>query len=103
MEVGRMTSVLLTPEEAANILGLSTFTVRRLLREGELPGRKVGKRQWRIRRADLDEYLGTSDTSGISQHPQQSKDKSTRIEQLAVEQGVFPIADFDQLLGDAWP
>ena len=59
-----MTSVLLTPEEAARVLGLSPFTVRRLLREGELPGRKVGKRQWRIRSVDLEEYLGSSSTPG---------------------------------------
>ena len=49
--------LLLTPEEAAQLLGLSPFTVRRLLRQGELPGRKVGKRQWRIPRSGLEEYL----------------------------------------------
>src|SRR5437660_6357863 len=97
----KMMSVLLTPEEAAYILGLSPFTVRRLLREGELPGTKVGKRQWRIRRADLDKYLGTSLTSGVSPQPQQSKDRSARIEQLAAEQGVLPITDINQLRSDA--
>ena len=48
---------ILTPKEAANLLHLSLETVRRLLRTGQLPGRKVGPRQWRIRRADLDTYL----------------------------------------------
>ena len=48
---------VLTPKDAARILRLNLETVRRLLREGLLPGRKVGLRQWRIRRVDLDEYL----------------------------------------------
>lgn len=98
-----MTHMLLTTEEAAHILGLSPFTIRRLLREGELPGKKVGKRQWRIQRVDLDEYLSTSGSANTSHQPQQSRDKSARIEQLAAEQGVLPVADFDQLLGDDWP
>src|ERR1051326_6521732 len=95
-----MTPILLTPEQAAHILGLSTFTIRRLLREGELPGKKVDKRQWRILQADLDKYLSISGITNTSQHPNH---KLTRREQLAAEQGVLPITDFDQLLRDAWP
>lgn len=48
---------LLTPKEAADLLRLNVETVRRLLRTGQLPGCKVGPRQWRTRRADLDAYL----------------------------------------------
>jgi excisionase family DNA binding protein len=58
---------VLTPKEAARILRLNLETVRRLLREGLLPGRKVGLRQWRIRRVDLDEYLRSVPTSGRSE------------------------------------
>src|SRR5436309_2147545 len=117
-----MISMLLTPEEAARILGLSPFTVRRLLREGELPGRKVGKRQWRIRRVDLEEYLGASSTSGkastetspeyrvpgtapSTEYRLLSTDyrvPTTGIARLAAEQGVLPVDDFDRLLGDDW-
>jgi excisionase family DNA binding protein len=52
---------LLTCEEAATHLRLHVRTVGRLLKQGKLPGVKVG-RQWRLRRADLDAYLsgGTS-------------------------------------------
>jgi excisionase family DNA binding protein len=50
-------SEVLTPKEAAELLRLNLDTVRRLLREGRLPGRKVGPRQWRILRVDLEEYL----------------------------------------------
>jgi excisionase family DNA binding protein len=91
-----MTNLLMTPEEAARILGLSPYTVRRLLREGELPGRKVGKRQWRIRRVDLEEYLATPSAS------QQPNNTASRLEQLAADQGVRPITNFELLLGDSW-
>jgi excisionase family DNA binding protein len=50
-------SELLTTRDAADLLRMSLDTVRRLLREGQSPSRKVGPRQWRIRRADLDGYL----------------------------------------------
>jgi excisionase family DNA binding protein len=93
--------LLLTPEEAARLLGLSPFTVRRLLRQGELPGRKVGKRQWRIRRADLEEYLRAprrTHPSGVPPEAGPQPAGSGRLERLATEQGVQPIADFDRLL-----
>jgi excisionase family DNA binding protein len=101
-------NLLLTAEEAARILGLSPATVRRLLRQGELPGRKVGKRQWRIRRVDLEEYLSSSSKSSAavqpqkSQQPQQAQEITGRIERLAAEQGVLPVDDFDRLLGVGW-
>ena len=48
---------LMTCEEAATYLRLHPRTVGRLLAQGKLPGVKVG-RQWRLRRTDLDAYLG---------------------------------------------
>lgn len=47
---------ILTPEEAAEYLRVNPQTVYRRLREGFLPGAKVG-RQWRIRKVDLDTLL----------------------------------------------
>ncbi len=47
---------VLTAEEAAAYLRVNKETVLRRLRDGRLPGGKVGN-QWRIRRADLDEHL----------------------------------------------
>lgn len=45
---------LLTVEEAARLLKLTPYTIRRLLNKGKLPGRKIGGgRQWRIIREDL--------------------------------------------------
>jgi excisionase family DNA binding protein len=45
-----------TAEEVAARLRLHLETVRQLLREGKLPGVKIG-RSWRIRRKDLEEFL----------------------------------------------
>jgi excisionase family DNA binding protein len=47
---------VLTAEETAAYLRVAKETVLRRLRDGRLPGGKVGN-QWRIRRADLDDHL----------------------------------------------
>jgi excisionase family DNA binding protein len=47
----------LTVEEAASRLKMHPVTIRRLLREGALPGRKLGARQWRISAAALKAYF----------------------------------------------
>lgn len=47
---------VLTAEEAAHLLRVSTKTILTLARDGVLPGEKVG-RAWRFVRADLLEYL----------------------------------------------
>lgn len=48
-----------TIEEVAKILKVSVETVRRLITNGELDARRVG-RQYRITRAALDKVLGKS-------------------------------------------
>jgi excisionase family DNA binding protein len=45
-----------TPEMAAEMLHVSTLTLRKWLRGGQLTGIKVG-RQWRIRESDLNLFL----------------------------------------------
>lgn len=47
---------VLTAEEAAAYLRVSMNTMRKLLRDGEIPAAKVG-REWRIKRAALDTFL----------------------------------------------
>jgi excisionase family DNA binding protein len=47
---------VLTTEEAADLLRVSTKTVLALARDGSLPGTKVG-RAWRFLRADLVAYV----------------------------------------------
>jgi len=47
---------MMSIKEAAEYLGISVFSLRKLAREKRLPAGKVG-RQWRFRQADLDEFL----------------------------------------------
>lgn len=47
---------LLTLREAAEVLRLSTRTVREYVQQGEIEGRIIGGR-WRFRRADLDAFF----------------------------------------------
>jgi excisionase family DNA binding protein len=51
-------SKLMDVNEAANYVGLSTFTVRRLAKQGALPAAKIG-RAYRFKREDIDSYLRT--------------------------------------------
>ncbi len=47
---------MLTVSEIARRLNTTTYTVNRLIREGLLPGYKVG-REWRVEPADFEEFL----------------------------------------------
>lgn len=51
-----MTDTLLTAAEVADQLRVSTMTVYRLIKSGELAAVRVG-RNYRVRRNDLDDYL----------------------------------------------
>lgn len=51
-----MTQRLYTPDEVAEIVGLSAFTVRQAIRDGELPAAKLRGR-WRISPEDLDAWI----------------------------------------------
>ncbi|HEY7237470.1 MAG TPA: helix-turn-helix domain-containing protein [Gemmatimonadaceae bacterium] len=50
---------LYTAEDVAARLNLHVKTIRRFIREGKLPAKRIGK-QYRITRAALDEFAGTS-------------------------------------------
>jgi len=52
-----MNDELLTVEQAAERLQMHPDTVRRMLRGGQIPGRKVGLRQWRVSAAALAAYM----------------------------------------------
>lgn len=51
-----MPPTLLTAAEVADQLRVSTMTIYRLIRRGELPAVRVG-RTYRVRATDLDAYL----------------------------------------------
>ncbi len=47
---------LLTPEEVAEILAISVFTVKDYLRAGKITGVKIGKK-WRVSPSALQEFI----------------------------------------------
>jgi len=47
----------LSPKRVAKTLDVSAKTVRFLIQSGEIRAHRVGRRQWRIFRQDLEEYL----------------------------------------------
>ena len=52
---------IMTPQEAAEYLKLNVRTIYRLAKQGNLPGRKVG-RSWRFSKAALDKWLSVRET-----------------------------------------
>lgn len=52
---------LLTTDEVAAVLRLHPTTIKLLMRDGKLPGRKIGG-QWRLLKSDLLAYLGADFT-----------------------------------------
>ena len=50
---------ILTANEAADYLKINVRTIYRLIREGRIPGRKVGG-SWRFRKDILDDWLAGS-------------------------------------------
>jgi excisionase family DNA binding protein len=64
---------LLTLSEAANLLQVSTRTLQRMIRNGELPAFKVGG-QWRVRETQLKQWVESREGSIVEA-------KKTRHEQ----------------------
>jgi excisionase family DNA binding protein len=55
-------SAFLTTEEVLTCLRVTPRTIYRLIKSGELPAIRIG-RQWRFRRADLDEWIDRQRTA----------------------------------------
>lgn len=51
-----MNKEIMSPQEAAEYLGISRVTLYKLLKNGEVPAKKFGD-QWRISKAVLDKFL----------------------------------------------
>jgi len=58
---------ILTPRETATYLNIHVRTIYRLVKNGDIPGRKVGG-SWRFRKTLLDQWL--SGRENISSRPQ---------------------------------
>jgi len=50
-------SPLLTPEDAAAMLGVCGASVHRFIKQGRLPAYRVGPRLIRVRRSDVEAFL----------------------------------------------
>ncbi|HOY51436.1 MAG TPA: helix-turn-helix domain-containing protein [Prolixibacteraceae bacterium] len=61
----------ITPEEAARMLGFHVEHVRRLLREGDLKGEKIGK-AWLVLRKSVEDYI--SFTKGMNKYDPNRRD-----------------------------
>src|SRR5262245_46720231 len=59
---------LFTVDEVADGLNLHVKRVRRFIREGRLPAKRIGK-EYRITRSALDEFAGTAADSRNASHP----------------------------------
>ena len=68
IELVGMSEQLYSAEEAAQILGLQVRTVRNYVREGRLPGVRIGK-QYRIARSALEAFAGGGPASGAGSAP----------------------------------
>ncbi len=55
---------ILTPREAAEYLSIHVRTVYRLVKNGDIPGRKIGG-SWRFKKEALDEWLSGKDHSSL--------------------------------------
>lgn len=60
------TQGFLTPHDVSELLQVSVYTVRRWIKEGDLPAHKVG-RGWRIQRSTVAEWLSRHQSASDSQ------------------------------------
>jgi excisionase family DNA binding protein len=57
----------LTPREVSDLLRVSVYTVRRWIKEGDLPAYKVG-RGWRISESDIGDWLLRNQSSAVTKN-----------------------------------
>ena len=85
---------ILNIEEACSLLGISAKTFAKILRESDVPGRKIG-REWKFSRQALIDWVGNSRASEfIDRSRQLNRNKG----QLPKDQGT--IADGSSAAGE---
>lgn len=57
-----MEDELLTVAQAAKYLKVCDKTIRRMIASEKLVASKVGSRNWRVRKKDIDDYLNANST-----------------------------------------
>lgn len=68
---------ILTPEQAADHLQVSRRTVYTLLRQGKLPGKKIGG-SWRLSATALEQFLSQPDPQPTTTRTTSPRPKATR-------------------------
>jgi excisionase family DNA binding protein len=56
---------IMTPREAAEYLSVHVRTIYRLVKNGEIPGRKIGG-SWRFKKDALDEWLSIRESPSFN-------------------------------------
>lgn len=51
---------ILTPKEAMEILGIGKNLFYKLLKDGEIPAKRIRNKMWRIAKKDLIHYIQTT-------------------------------------------
>lgn len=68
---------VLTPKEAAEYLSVHVRTIYRLVKKGEIPGRKVGG-SWRFKKDALDAWLSGKDRLNLGGEKESSGERDSR-------------------------
>jgi excisionase family DNA binding protein len=89
-----MAEHMYSAEEAAQLLGLQVRTVRNYVREGRLPGVRIGK-QYRIARVDLEAFTAGGFTQEAPLGLQGSSEPSKYAEVVAEVSSVVQIDGID--------
>ncbi len=71
------TKEILNIDEAAAFLGVSTKTFAKVLRDGEIPGRKIG-REWKFSRRALIEWVGSGRSQDFFDADDRMNDREIR-------------------------
>lgn len=98
---GQMSAALLTPEEVAEHLHLTPYTIYVWLRSGRLPGIKLGHR-WRVKPEDLDEFLARGRRRAPAAQPEQAAGQAQKPVWMWVQEMFqdVPQEEWDRLPDD---
>lgn len=95
-----MAEQMYSAEEAAQVLGLQVRTVRGYIRDGRLPGRRIGK-QYRIARAELEAFTtGFGGSAGLTPAPLGERAEPEQATNPATE--VSSVVQIDGIDAPAW-
>jgi excisionase family DNA binding protein len=68
---------IMTPREAAEYLSVHVRTIYRLVKNGDIPGRKVGG-SWRFKKNALDDWLSLRENPSSTEKGQKERIQGSR-------------------------